>query len=145
MIRRYEEDDLDAVLSVFRQNVPAFFAPGEESDLIDYLREEKEDYFVVVINDKIVGCGGVNYFSDEQQARISWDFFDLHFQGKGLGKTLLEFRISHIRQQASYQKIVVRTSQLAQQFYAKFGFEVQYTKADYWAEGLHLFYMELRL
>lgn len=142
-IRPYQEADLSQVLSIFRKNVPKYFDPSEEEDLIHYLQKEKEEYFVIETNGSLVGSGGINYFKAENKARISWDFFDPDYQGKGLGQQLLEHRIKRIKAQTEYKQIVVRTSQLAYQFYGKSGFQLQYIKEDFWAPGLHLYFMEL--
>lgn len=64
---------------------------------------------------------------------------------KGLGRTLTEYRIQHIKAQADLREIVVRTSQFTNAFYAKLGFELQYTKKDFWARGFDLYYMRMPL
>jgi GNAT superfamily N-acetyltransferase len=133
------------VLSVFQKNIPQFFAPAEKDDLIQYLKNEKEDYFLMEADDQLLGCGGINYFPNENTARVAWDFFDPVHQGRGYGRHLLEFRINYIRKHNAFDKIQVRTSQLAYLFYEKAGFKLNYVKGNYWAEGLHLYFMELIL
>ena len=55
-------------------NTPAFFSPDEENDLIFYLENEIEKYFVVELQNKIVGCGGINFKEDGSVGLLSWDF-----------------------------------------------------------------------
>ena len=41
--------------------------------------------------------------------------------------------------------IIVRTSQLAYQFYGKVGFELEKVEKDFWAAGFDLYLMRLEL
>lgn len=142
-IRPFLPSDREAVLTLLRLNTPAFFAPGEEADFIRYLDEDAGLYHVVEENDRIVACGGMNLFTDGT-ARISWDIVHPDVQGKGVGSRLTEFRIARLRETEHVERIVVRTSQLAYRFYARFGFEVKEIVKDYWAEGFDLYSMEMR-
>lgn len=144
-IRPYETTDQQAVLDIFRLNTPEFFDADEEQDLIEYLNNRLEDYFVVEHEGEVLGAGGVNYMEDAITARISWDMIHPRTQGKGIGSVLVKHRIKHIKSKSSIQVIVVRTSQVAFKFYAKFGFEVIAITKNYWAIGFDLYYMELKL
>ena len=117
MIRTYQLNDKENILNLIRLNTPEYFAPSEESDLIFYLDNETEDYFVVEENNIIVGCGGINYSKEENAAVISWDIIHPEHQGKGIGKQLLQYRIDFVKQSSKYKTILVRTSQLTDKFY----------------------------
>ena len=56
VIREYEQTDKDAVMNLIRLNTPEYFAPAEEVDLCDYLENERELYYVLLFDWKIVGC-----------------------------------------------------------------------------------------
>lgn len=142
-IRPYHQTDREAVIDLFRSNTPAFFDPSEEKDLIQYLDNEIEDYFVVEQDRTIIGAGGINYFPEEKTARISWDFISPKAHGKGLGRKLTEHRIHHINANSDVDLIVVRTSQVAYKFYEKMGFQLIRVEKDYWAKNFDLYYMEL--
>lgn len=142
IIRKYEEKDQDELITLIRLNTPYYFAIEEEADFMQYLKEEREDYYVIAIQQRIIGCGGINYSTDKKTAIISWDMLHPDFQGKGLGKQLLAFRIEHIKNQ-HIQSIVVRTSQVAYLFYQKQGFVSTETIKDYWAVGLDMVKMEM--
>lgn len=60
-IREYQPTDKNAVIDLIRQNTPAYFAPKEEADFSNYLDSERELYFVLLLNKKVVGCGGINF------------------------------------------------------------------------------------
>ena len=73
IIKPYKIQDKEAVLRLFRLNTPQYFGPDEEGPFLQYLADDFAHYFVVELDERIVGCGGINYFHDEQLARISWD------------------------------------------------------------------------
>lgn len=141
-IREYELKDRDAVINLIKLNTPKYFAPGEEADLRHYLEYEKELYFVLLFDDRIVGCGGINFSDNHTIGKISWDIFHPDYQGRSLGTKLLKFRIEKLRSIDSIQKITVRTSQVSYEFYEKQGFRLLEIVKDYWAEGFDLYKME---
>jgi len=141
-IRPYKDSDQEAVLHLLRLNTPKFFAAAEEEDFIKYLKEAIDWYFVVTCESEIVGCGGVNFPKESNEARISWDIFHPAFQGKSLGKQLLQYRIELIQSQTQIKEIIVRTSNLAWQFYQKQGFKLISIHNDYWAKGLDMYKMK---
>lgn len=127
---------------MIRLNIPAFFAPEEAEDLNHYLDHEIEQYFVVLNDDEVViGCGGINYFPEEQLARISWDIIHPEWQGKRVGSLLLQHRLKVLKADDRVKKIMVRTSQLAYPFYEKNGFRLSEIVKDYWAPGFDLYTM----
>ena len=122
-IREYQPTDKNAVIDLIRQNTPAYFAPKEEADFSNYLDSERELYFVLLLNKKVVGCGGINFTKDKASGKISWD-------------------IIHPQSIDGIQKITVRTSQLAYKFYEKQGFTLKEIQRDYWAKGFDMYSME---
>ena len=144
MIKKYQPTHKSALLELIRLNTPTYFDITEEEGFDKYLESETEDYFIVEKDDKVLGCGGINYELDNNTAIISWDIIHPDFQGQGIGKELTEYRISHIKTTyPGVSLVIVRTSQLTNDFYAKFGFELTETKKDYWAKGIDLYQMEL--
>lgn len=125
-------------------NTPKFFAVDEEEDLKKYLETERELYYVLLYDEKIVGCGGINFSDDKTIGKISWDIFHPDYQGNSLGTKLLKHRIEKLRSIDSIQKITVRTSQVAYKFYEKQGFELIEIIKDYWAEGFDMYSMEYK-
>ena len=55
VIREYEPADKEAVLSLIRANTPEYFAPEEEADLSRDLDCEREWFYVLLFDGKIVG------------------------------------------------------------------------------------------
>lgn len=145
LIREYEEKDRDRILDLFRLNSPRYFSPGEEPDLISYLDNEIEYYYVLELDDHVVGCGGFNFPGDPARPRISWDILHPDFQGKSLGSMLLRYRIEKLKAFRDVRVITVRTSQLVYPFYEKSGFTLVEHVKDYWAKGFDLCRMEMRV
>lgn len=142
IIRAYTNSDRDSVMELLRLNTPEYFAPEEKQDLIYYLDNHIESYYVAEEDGKILGCGGFNLSDDAQYMRISWDIVHPESQGKGVGSKLTQYRIDRIKEHDGIQMISVRTTQLVYKFYEKFGFQVKETAKDFWAKGFDLYRME---
>ena len=142
-IRPYEKSDKADVINLFRLNTPNYFSTEEEVDLIYFLENEREQYYVVSINKEIVGCGGYNFSEDKSTGIICWDIVHPNFQGKSIGRNLLNYRITQIKNVKSIRKITVRTSQMVYPFYEKHGFTIVEIVKDYWSKGFDLYQMDL--
>lgn len=143
-IREYETKDKNEVLNLIKLNTPEYFAVEEEEDLNEYLETERELYYVLLFDQKIVGCGGINFADNHTTGKISWDILHPEYQGKHLGSKLLRYRIDKLNSIDGIQKITVRTSQVAYKFYEKHGFELFEVKKDYWAKGFDMYNMEYK-
>jgi ribosomal-protein-alanine N-acetyltransferase len=143
-IREYESKDKNDVINLIRLNTPDYFAVDEEEDLNKYLETERELYYVLLYDQKIVGCGGINFADNSTIGKICWDIFHPNYHGKSLGTKLLKHRIDILNSIEGIQKITVRTSQVAYKFYEKQGFELIEIKKDYWAEGFDMYNMEYK-
>ena len=142
MIRSYTPDDFSKVMDIFKMNVPDFFDEKEEADLIHYLGDNSETYFVVELNGEIVGAGG-HHYPLPGVGRLSWDFFNPSVRGKGWGKKLINRSLEEIRKKKHVKRMEVWTSQKSYGFYAKFGFNVHRVEKNFWAKGLDLYHMEM--
>ncbi|WP_051189583.1 GNAT family N-acetyltransferase [Daejeonella oryzae] len=140
-IRKYTHSDRDRIIELLQLNTPEYFAAIEEDDLRAYLHNHSSNYFVIEIDDLVVGSGGFNLADDGEIAKLSWDIFHPGFQGKGLGTELTKYRIQQIREIKSVRIVSVRTSQLVYKFYERFGLVVKEIVADFWAPGFDLYRM----
>jgi len=143
-IRIYQTDDIAAVLEVFRLNTPNFFDSSEQEELEVYLADHGNTYYVMEENGRIVGCGGYHFDESRTQGRISWDFFHPDYKGRGLGRKLVSHCLEELRKEQGISLIIVWTSQLAYEFYSKFGFKTVEVVKDHWAPGLDLYRMEMQ-
>ena len=140
-IRPYTPSDKPTVLGLFQLNTPRYFHPSEKEGFSNYLDNEREGFFVVEVDDRILGCGGVNYHGPI--GMLSWGIIHPEHHGKGIGTLLTNHRISILRSNPEVEEIVVRTSQHTYGFYLKQGFKVVKTEKDYWDHGFDLYYMQL--
>jgi [ribosomal protein S18]-alanine N-acetyltransferase len=145
VIREYDDKDKNQLLNLLRLNTPQYFAPAEEADFENYLAYHREDYFVVEEKEQIIGAGGLNYFANNTEARISWDIIHPDFQGKNIGKALTLYRLNHLKSKTPVRIVYVRTTQLVYQFYQKMGFVLEKTQPDFWAPGFDLYQLKMPL
>lgn len=142
VIREYIDSDKQRIFELLRMNTPEYFSPNEEKDLVYYFDNHADNYYVILTENKIVGCGGFNLSNDGKTASISWDIFDPNYQGKGFGSALTRYRIEKIKENKQVKTVSVRTSQLVYKFYEKFGLELKEVVKDFWDEGFDLYRMD---
>lgn len=141
LIRKFKPEDSTALLQIIKNNTPEYFAVTEIEDYKTYLETEIQDYFVAVLEDKIIAGAGINYDREKQLAKISWDVVDVGFHKQGIGTLLLNHRLEIIATKKHIRSIIVRTSQHAYAFYEKNGFKLLERHKDYWAEGFDMYKM----
>lgn len=142
LIREYKINDYYKLCDLLKLNIPKYFHIEEYPDFEKYLSEEIETYFVAEIDEVIVGCGGINFKTNENTSMLSWDIIHPEYQGKGIGKKILKHRINFIKENYSTYKIIVRTSQIVYEFYEKQGFKLLEIHQDFWAKGFDMYKME---
>lgn len=144
-IRSYNSEDLDAVVSIFRSNIPKYFGPEEEPGLYNFMDERAEDYYVVEVDGEVVGAGGIalNDDIDPQTVSLCWGMVRQDHLGTGLGKALTEFRIDLARRKHPGLAITIGTSQHTEGFYQKFGFVTVEHKPDGYGVGIDMCRMRL--
>lgn len=144
-IRKYTSPDKKEIINLLRLNTPQYFAPDEENDLIYYLDNFSDNYYVVEIKKKIVACGGFNLTEDGKTGKISWDIVHPNSQGAGIGTELTKYRIKELKNIEGIEIISVRTSQLVYKFYEKFGLQLREIIKDYWAEGFDMYRLDCKI
>ncbi len=143
-IREYNSNDKEKIIDLLKLNTPKYFAEEEAKDLIYYLDNEIEYYYVIELNNVIVGSGGINIKENGTIGYISWDLLNPELHGKGLGTLILNYRIEKLKAEKMIESIIVRTTQIVYKFYEKSGFEVIEKVKDYWAKGFDLYKMEYK-
>lgn len=129
-IRKYASNDLEAVVAIFRSNIPKYFGPSEEPGLHDFLRDHSDDYYVLEVDGEIVGAGGIALNDlDPPTVSLCWGMVREDHLGTGLGKALTKFRIALSRGKYPDVPITIGTSQHTEGFYHKLGFlTVEHTR-----------------
>lgn len=141
LIRNYTSHDIASIFALIDLNTPKYFAESEKNDLENYLQNEIDSYYVLEIEGKIIGSGGINFDDSLTIAVLSWDIIDPAHQNKSFGSQLLDFRLEQLKKIETIQKIIVRTSQLTFQFYEKHGFITVEIRSDYWSKGFDMYLM----
>jgi [ribosomal protein S18]-alanine N-acetyltransferase len=142
-IRKYTESDKSQCIEAFKTNVPKFFTKAEIRDFTDFLDkvdENTEDsrviYYVVTLDDQIIGCGGIGCYPKKSEASLCWGLMEAKFHRQGHGKEFLKFRLNEIKSHFPNCKIKIDTTQSSAPFFAKYGFETVKITKDFYAEGL---------
>ena len=137
-IRPYTPADLDAVVAIFRSNIPKYFTPDEEPGLYEFLEEHAEDYYVVEVGGEVVGAGGIalNADIDPQTVSLCWGMVREDHLGTGLGKALTEFRIRLAKEEYPGIALTIGTSQHTEGFYHRFGFTTVEHTPDRYGPGI---------
>lgn len=143
-IREYNSNDKEKIIDLLKLNTPKYFAEEEAKDLIYYMDNEIEYYYVIELNNVIVGSGGINIKENGTIGYISWDLLNPELHWKGLGTLILNYRIEKLKAEKMIESIIVRTTQIVYKFYEKSGFEVIEKVKDYWAKGFDLYKMEYK-
>jgi GNAT superfamily N-acetyltransferase len=130
--RRYRSADREAVLRVFRSNVPDYFAAAEEPWLKQVLREAACPLFVLTEDRDLIGFGGFEVAEFANVAYLVFGMVDRRHHGRGLGRRLLEFRLARIavaRRAPRY--VAVDTTPAIAPFFEHCGFD----RIAEWPEG----------
>lgn len=142
MIESYHKKDKQALIQLFWLNTPKDFDASEEEGFIQFL-DEIEYYYVFREDETILGCGGFALGDDGVgTARLCWYMVHPEHHKKGVGGQIVQYCIEIIKNLGGIYLIVVRTSQTAFLFYQKQGFNLSYTKPNFWAPGFDLYHME---
>lgn len=145
MIRSYQKEDYGKLIHLMQLNTPAYFGEEEEAHLIGFLKSEPTCFFVIEQEGLVVGCAGYSLLADTQTGQVSWFIFHPHYQRQGLGRKMLDYCLEQLQKNNKLGKIIVRTSQLVEGFFARAGFKTTRIETDYWAPGFDLYFMELKL
>jgi GNAT superfamily N-acetyltransferase len=122
--RRYRSSDQNAVLSVFRSNVPDYFSPQEESWVKQVLRDETCPLYVMIEKEQIIGFGGFEIAEFANVAYLVFGMVHREQHGRGLGRRLLEFRLAKIAAARNAPRYVaVDTTPVIAPFFEHCGFE----------------------
>ncbi|RTQ50170.1 N-acetyltransferase [Hymenobacter gummosus] len=142
-IRPYQTRDQAACLALFDGNCPPAFDPTERALFERYLAAAPADFWVLEADGAVRACGGYGSRDAGQSWELYWGMVGRDWHGRGLGRQLLEFRIRHLQARYPGVRIISRTSQYAQGFFARRGFVLHRVAEHFWGPGLHLYDMSL--
>ena len=134
--RPYTPEDLDAVLDIFRSNIPKYFGPSEEPGLRSFLVDTRgENYYVGELDGEVIGAGGIA-LNENSTVSLCWGMIRADHLGTGLGRELTKFRIDKACELFGELPLFISTSQHTQGFYEKFGFRLTEHTPDGFGPGI---------
>jgi hypothetical protein len=143
-IRPYSPQDRQACLDILEENTPEFFVREDREALNAFLLDLPGPYFVVEEQGAIIACGGWAPEAD-RVAVLTWGMVRRRLHRRGIGRTLLRFRLAAISADATVSIIRLRTVQLVQGFFIREGFVAVAVVPNGFGPGLDRVTMELRL
>lgn len=150
IIRPYNYTDKEACLIAFESNVPKSFTKDEInlfSNFLDTFQNKnttnKTYYYVLVLNNEIIGCGGFGDKEGTNKITLAWGLIHAHFHKKGFGELLLKFRLKKIKEIHPNNDLYIDTTQHSHGFFEKFGFVTTKITPDFYEKGLHCYDMVL--
>jgi [ribosomal protein S18]-alanine N-acetyltransferase len=142
-IRKYAEADKNDCLEIFKSNVPQFFTETEIQEFTDFLAKNDENtedsriiYYVVNLDEKIIGCGGIGCYLKKSEASLCWGLIDAKFHQQGYGRKFLKYRLDKIADYFPNCAVKIDTTQHSAPFFEKFGFETVKITKDFYAKGM---------
>jgi GNAT superfamily N-acetyltransferase len=145
-IRAYRRNDQDACVAIFESNVPDYFDPHDRADLMAFLDELPGPYFVCVVPGRgVAACGGYYTQPEAQLAGLTWGMVHRDLHRQGLGRQMLEYRLSAIRSLPRIRTVRARTTQVTEEFFRRCGFVPTGRQPGGFGGGLDLVELELQL
>lgn len=142
--RDYVSSDRESCLAVFDSNIPKFFAAEERPEFDSFLDALPGPYLVMLEDDTVIGCGGwAKHRTEPNYAVLCWGMIDARRHLFGLGRRLMEARLSQIRAFPEILGVLLNTSQHSAGFFTRFGFQTRKIVSDGHAPGIDLYEMLL--
>lgn len=152
-IRKMREGDTGEIVrlihNVYGKKLAQEFLKNIELSFSEEKAYKFKDFFVLIIENKIAGVGGVWALHNDPIARLDWFLVDNQHQRKGLGTFLLK----HIEKKMTGKGINILTAstrnakpyKAAIRFYEKNGFEQIAEIKKYWDDGSAWLYFMKRI
>lgn len=174
IMRPYHPSDREALRRVILSNTPRFIAPAEEDLYMSFLnRVERQArgeqaaragqdasagqptrtvpptqwrYEVLVHPELgVIGGAGMSVDVESGTATLCWGLIHANCHKEGMGKIMLEARLSWARENPAVRQVVLDTSQYTEGFFRRYGFVTTRVVPDHYAPGLHRHDMLLSL
>jgi predicted GNAT family N-acyltransferase len=153
IIRKYEATDRDSCMQLFKTNVPTYFTLEEVDEFERFLTklndpETKDNppYFVMELENKLIGCGGFGEkkgIDGADAITFVWGMVDRTYHKQGYGEKLLQFRLAEIPLHFPGKPVILDTTQFSYTFFEKYGFRTLKITENSYGEGMHRYDMVL--
>ncbi|MDZ4802513.1 MAG: GNAT family N-acetyltransferase [Bryobacteraceae bacterium] len=137
-VRPYVPADRDSCLALFDSNTPGPFHPQEREVFETWLSGNPTNYVVLEHEGVVVACGGYALpAAGSTDARLTWGMVGRQWQGQGLGRFLLMYRLRELGKTAAIvQTVTVETTPESAPFFASQGFRTVHVTKDGPGPGL---------
>lgn len=143
--RPYRVQDRGRCVAIFQTNEPYYFRDHELKEFTDFLDSCSSDYFVILYEGELIGCGGFGIASGSDVADLCWGMVDREQHGKRIGAYLLLTRLHAIATSTEAKFVRLATCQHTEGFFHRYGFETQSILPDGFALGLDQVEMRIEL
>ncbi len=143
-IRSYSRQDRQGCLDILDENTPEYFISSDRNSLDEFLAELPGPYFVGEEQGSVIACGGWAMESGDV-AVLTWGMVRRALHRRGIGRSMLRFRLDAIGREHRVSLVRLHTAQLARGFFAREGFRVVNVVPDGFGPGLDRVTMELEL
>jgi hypothetical protein len=145
-IRTYLQTDKDDILNTLASNTPKYFGEEDKNDLLNFLENHADKNFkVVILDDKVVGCGGHYIKQIEKNYGIAWVMFKRFSMGVStflsVSDTFFNYLLTAIQQEKFEYDILINTTQLLEKTFHKYGFETEQVIKNGFGENLDHYQM----
>lgn len=144
MIIPFTKKHIADLLVLFEGNIPEYFDVSEKPQFENYLQKSPKNYFVSLEDGHIKGAGGYA-FESAIEGRIVWLLVDRNKHSKGIGRELMNYFENEIKMDSKVELISLMTSQHTDKFYEKLNYITTRKEDNFWAKGMHLYYMEKQI
>ena len=132
----FNRQDLPDCLAIYDSVAAAYFIPQDREDFADFLIRYNDPYFIGRLDGIAAACGGFR-LKTPTLASLTWGIVHQRFQRSGLGAELLRYRIEAAHR-LGVEQVEIRTSQLTEGFFQKYGFARTRLVEDGLGPGIHL-------
>jgi amino-acid N-acetyltransferase len=116
MIREAKPSDVEQIYELMKPyTISGDLLPRTKDDILDHIR----NFFVYEVDDKIVGCVSIKYYSKEM-AELRSLVVDKNLQSKGIGSEIVKYAVNTLKTMG-IKKVFVLTK--AERFFKKLGFK----------------------
>lgn len=141
LIRTYRAKDRKHLIAIFHSNCPRYFDPADIDDLHYYLDHFADGNFKVLLLDgKLVGCGGHYVKLEEKVFGIAWVMFKRHALGasniKRIAAIFFADILTAIQKEPYTFDILINTTQIMERLFNTYGFETEQVIKDGFGQNL---------
>lgn len=140
-IIKYKHAYRENCIKIFKSNLPKFFAHEELQQFEAFLDQSVDQYYVVQIDDRLIGCGGIFFDEKNDEVGLCWGMVDASYHGQRIGKVLTQFRLDLLKKLYTGKILKIDTSQHTAGFYEKNGFKIVDILLNGFGEGLDKYVM----